>query len=171
MVGRRPLLGGALELVGVRLSPAGSDALGGDLQTHDCDHATSRDDHGGGFAIGGPGEYLGPAADDRGLRPTRLEQAPHELRDRDRSFERLGACRNLPSAIADGDRVLGEQAYELIGLATGGGREKLLDDPLGGGLVDVGAGFGVRDMLLGTVKDLLAGGLGESRMSAISRCA
>ena len=90
-----------------------------------------------------------------------LEHAPHELRDRDGSLERLGACRNLPSAVADGDGVLGEQAYELIGLAAGGGREELLDDPPGGGLVDLGAGLAVRDVLLGTVEDLLAGGLGD----------
>ena len=90
-----------------------------------------------------------------------LEQAPQELRDRERALERLGAGRDLPAAVADRDGVLGEQPHERLGLAAGGGRQELLDDPPGGGLVDLGAGLAVRDVLLGAVEDLLAGGLGD----------
>ena len=67
MVGRRPLLGRAFELVGVCLGTAGSDALGGDLQAHDGDDPAVHDGHDGGFAIGGPGVDLGRAADDGAL--------------------------------------------------------------------------------------------------------
>jgi hypothetical protein len=59
--------------------------------------------------------------------------------------------RELPPAVADRGGVLGEHAYELVGLATRGGREEFCDDPLRGGLVDVAADPAGRDMLLGTV--------------------
>ena len=45
MVGRRPSLGRAFELVGVCLGAAGGDAVGGDLQAHDGDHPAFHDRH------------------------------------------------------------------------------------------------------------------------------
>ena len=107
------------------------------------------------------GVDLGRAADDGALGLAGFEQAPQELRDREGALERLGAGRDLPAAVADRDGVLGEQPHERLGPAAGGGREELLDDPPGGGLVDLGAGLAVRDVLLGAVEDLLAGGLGD----------
>lgn len=161
VVGRRPEPRRAFELVGVHLVAEGRDALGGDLQAHDADDPAVEHRHDGGGAVGGRGVDLGRTADDGALGVAGLEQAPHELRDREGSLERPRARRDLAAAVADRDGVAREQPYERLGPAAGGGREELLDDPLGLGLADLGAGLAVGDVLLGAVEDLLAGGLAD----------
>src|SRR5690606_13882375 len=83
------------------------------------------------------------------------------LRDRDRALERLGPGGRLPAAVADRDRVLGEQPYQRLGAAAGGGREELVDDPPGRRLVDLAAPPARGHALLGPVQDLLAGRLAD----------
>ena len=55
MVGRRPLIGCTLKLVGVCLRTAGRDAVDGHLQAHDRDDPAFHDGHHGGFPVSGPG--------------------------------------------------------------------------------------------------------------------